>query len=287
MAERSVVWHEMFRDEFEAAVAERPACYFAYGLSEPHGVQNAMGLDGLKAQALLERAARAHGGVVAPPVWWHVHETPLGLSWLGQQNAPKPYLTCVSPELFLHQMFFQLRAAEAAGFRAAVCVTGHYGGVEVDMKQVCEIYSAHRPLRTAALADWEAIRYKDYHGDHAGRCETSQLWALRPELVDISRIPEEPFDGVVFASSHDARRSSRTEGEGIVASQVRFLKRLSDELLEQAAGMPDSERIPVADVEEMWQEMLADRDNWIATQPAEGFWDYLTARARKFSLPIA
>lgn len=285
--ERRVVWHEMFKDEFEAAVADRPACYFAYGLSEPHGLQNAMGLDGLKAHALVQRAARAHGGVVAPPVWWHVHETPLGLSWLDQQNAPKPYLTCVPPEIFLHQMFYQLRAAEAAGFRAAVCVTGHYGGIEVDMKQVCGIYSAHRPLRTAALADWEAIGYKDYHGDHAGCCETSQLWALRPELVDISRIPEEPFDGVVFASSHDARRSSRLEGEAIVASQVRFLKKLSDELLKQAGDMPGGQRIPGAEVELMWQEMLADRDNWVSSHPPDGFGEHLAARRRKFPLPIA
>ena len=94
---RSVVWHEMFKDEFEAAVAARPVCYLSYGLSEPHGVQNAMGLDGLKAYALLKRTAEEHGGVVAPPVWWHVHETPLGSYWLDGVNAPRPYLTCVPP----------------------------------------------------------------------------------------------------------------------------------------------------------------------------------------------
>ena len=52
----TVRWEEMFKDEFEAAVAERPVCYFSYGLSEPHGVQNAMGLDGLKAYALVQLA---------------------------------------------------------------------------------------------------------------------------------------------------------------------------------------------------------------------------------------
>ena len=108
-----VLWQEMFKDEFEAAVAARPVCYFSFGLSEPHGLQNAMGLDGLKAYALVQRAAAAHGGVVAPPVWWHVHETPLGLAWLSQQNAPRPYLTCIPPEVFLHQLVYQLRAAEA------------------------------------------------------------------------------------------------------------------------------------------------------------------------------
>ena len=283
----SVVWHEMFKDEFEAAVAARPVCYLAFGLSEPHGVQNAMGLDGLKAYALVQEAAAQHGGVVAPPVWWHVHETPLGLDWLSRQNAPSPYLTCVPADVFLRQLVYQLRAAEAAGFRAAICITGHYGGIEVDMKQVCEVYSARRPLRTAALADWEAIRYKDYHGDHAGRCETSQLWALRPDLVDISRIPEEPFVGPVFASHHEARRSSRREGEHIVASQVAFLKRLSDELLEQARSQPPGERITGEQAEVIWQTMQEDRANWISTHPPEGFRAYLEARRARFPLPIA
>ena len=281
-----VLWHEMFKDEFEAAVAARPVCYLSYGLSEPHGMQNAMGLDGLKAYALVQQVAKQHGGVVAPPVWWHVHETPLGLDWLSRQNAPNPYLTCVPPEVFLQQLIYQLRAVEAAGFRGAICVTGHYGGIEIDMKQACSVYSSHRPLRTAALADWEAIRYKEYRGDHAGRCETSQLWALRPELVDISRIPEEPFDGIVFASSHDARHSSRKEGEGIVESQVVYLNRLADELLRQSESQPIGERILGEEAGEIWQEMLSERPNWISSHPPEGFGEYAEERRKQFPLPI-
>ncbi|MBI2441015.1 MAG: creatininase family protein [Lentisphaerae bacterium] len=286
--QKKVVWHEMFKDEFEAALATRPVCYLSFGLSEPHGVQNAMGLDGLKAYTLVQRAAEAHGGIVAPPVWWHVHETPLSLEWLATQNAPKPYLTCVPPDLFLRQLVYQLRAVEAAGFRAAICVTGHYGGIEVDMNQVCQIYSARRPLRAVALSDWEAIRYKDYHGDHAGLCETSQLWALRPEMVDISRIPEEPFEGPLFASSHYARRSSRREGEAIVSSQVIYLKTLSDELLRQAEGRPAPQRISFDDAEKIWEEMLADRPNWILSRLTfnNEFWDYVRERRKRFPLPI-
>jgi len=281
-----VAWIEMFKDEFEAAVAATPVCYLSFGLSEPHGVQNAMGLDGLKAYALVERAAAANGGVVAPPVWWHVHETPLGLHWLAQQNAPKPYLTCVPADIFLHQLVYQLRAVEAAGFRCAICVTGHYGGIEVDMKQVCSIYSSHRPLRAVALADHEAIRYKHYCGDHAGKCETSQLWALRPDMVDISRIPEKPFDGPLFASPYDARESSQQEGEAIVASQVAFLKKLADALLRQAKKRAPGERISAQATEAIWQEMLADRPNWISSHSPECFWEYLKERGKRFPLPV-
>jgi len=281
-----VVWHEMFKDEFEAALARYPLCYLSFGLSEPHGLQNAMGLDGLKAYALVQRAAETHGGIVAPPVWWHIHEIPLSLSWLAKQNAPNPYLTSVPPELFLHQLVYQLRSVEAAGFRAAICVTGHYGGIEVDMKQVCSLYSSRRPLRAVALADWEAIHYKDYHGDHAGRCETSQLWALCPEMVDISRIPDTPPTQVVFASTSDARRSSRQEGEAIVASQVAFLGRLGESLLGAAKEQPAGQRITWEEAEQIWQAMLAEQPEWTSSHPAEGFQDYFHGRAGLFPLPV-
>lgn len=283
---RNVLWQEMFRDEFENAIAERPVCYFSFGLSEPHGPHNAMGLDGLKAYSLVQRVAEEHGGVVAPPVWWHVHETPHGLVWLSKQNAPKPYLTCMPAEIFLHQLVYQLRAAEAAGFRAAVCVTGHYGGIEVDMKMVCERYSKHRPLRAAALADWEAIRYKGLGGDHAGFVETSQLMCLRPELVDMSRFPDEKIEDKDFAAPEAARKASRREGEAIVATQVEYLNRLSDELLRQAQGLPSSERLTWDDTEKIWSEIYAERSKWISTHPEEGFAEYQKRRRAMFKLPV-
>ena len=284
--QKKVIWHEMFKDEFEAAVTARPVCFLSFGLSEPHGVQNAMGLDGLKAYALVQRAAMIYGGVVAPPVWWHVHETPHGLEWLTHQNAPQTYLTCVPAEVFLHQLVYQLRAAEAAGFRCAIAVTGHYGGIEVDMNQVCHIYSKRRPLRAVALADWEAMRYKDYGADHAGQCETSQLWALRPEMVDISRISEEPFEGRQFASPHGAKQSSRLEGERLVASQVEYLGKLSEKLLREAEEQPQGERISQEETEAIWQEMLEDRPNWISSHSEDGFGEYLDARRKRFPLLV-
>jgi hypothetical protein len=99
-------------------------------------------------------------------------------------------------------------------------------------------------------------------------------------------MPGEPYDGVIFASPSNARASSRREGEAIVASQVEYLKRLSDELLRQAEALPAGERISWADAEAIWAEMLADRDAWISTHPPDGFWAYLEERRARFPLPI-
>ena len=67
MGSHKVRWLEMFPDELYEAIERRPVCLLAYGLAEPHGLYNALGLDFIKADALLEISAAQHGGVVAPP----------------------------------------------------------------------------------------------------------------------------------------------------------------------------------------------------------------------------
>ncbi len=72
MNDKKVKWEEMFPDELLEAIRGCPVCYMAYGLAEPHGAYNALGLDWLKAYALCEKAAFTNGGVLAPPFCWHV-----------------------------------------------------------------------------------------------------------------------------------------------------------------------------------------------------------------------
>src|SRR6185436_20145726 len=96
---RKVQWERMFSDELEAAIAECPVVYFPYGLCEPHGPQCAVGLDALKAHAIACRAARAHGGIVAPPDYWHIHETTGYATWAARSvgEPPRTWLTAVPP----------------------------------------------------------------------------------------------------------------------------------------------------------------------------------------------
>lgn len=55
----------MFPDELEAAFQQCPIAYLPYGLCEPHGPQNTVGMDALRAHAASCLAAAAHGGNVA------------------------------------------------------------------------------------------------------------------------------------------------------------------------------------------------------------------------------
>jgi creatinine amidohydrolase len=224
----------MFPDELDAALERRPVVYLTYGLCEPHGLHNAVGLDALKAHSVACRAAEEHGGIVAPPFFWHIHEIAYEAPWserhIGDRN---PWLTSVPPWVFFKDVLYHLRNVAARGFQAALVITGHGGGPEKDLKQVAAIFMRHSPLRIWAGGDWEAIEVEGVHSDHAGRTETSALWAHRPELVDMSRLASGTPEEIrrVMATGGDAGQASRRLGEAIVASQVAWFGRTAAELL--------------------------------------------------------
>jgi creatinine amidohydrolase len=242
-----VRWEEMFPDELDAALQRRPVVYLTYGLCEPHGLHNAVGLDALKAHALACAVAEEHGGIVAPPYFWHIQEIGYYAPWAAPRVGDRnPWLTAIPPWLLFKNVFYHLRTAAARGFKAALVITGHDGDPD-DFRRVADIFMRHSPLRVWAGSDEEAIDFEDVHGDHAGRCETSQLWALRPELVDMSRLAPGTSEEIrwIMATGRDAGQSSRRLGEGIVASQIAFFGRRAAELLdawraptEQATATP-------------------------------------------------
>jgi creatinine amidohydrolase len=246
----------MFPDEFLELRDRRPVCYMAYGLAEPHGAYNALGLDFLKARALLERAAHEHGGIVAPPFAWHVQERPQ-FNWTAWKGVKQPCCSSIPEDLFLRTVLYSIRAIDARGFRVGILVTGHYGGLENDMRLLCEYYlrRSGSPLRLHACSDGELIRFQDYRGDHAGVCETSQLMALRPGLVDLSRreseSPTGPWAGTNFPDGK-GRVPGAELGENIVASQVAQLGRLSAELLDSYEQKDGWQAPNVTEADDIW-----------------------------------
>jgi creatinine amidohydrolase len=115
----------MFPDQLEAALAASPVIYFVYGLCEPYGPQNPVGLDALKAHAICVKAAQTYGGIVAPPHYWHIHEVSLYASWAAEWvGEARPWLTAVPPWIHLKNVCYPLRAADALGFQARIWLCG-------------------------------------------------------------------------------------------------------------------------------------------------------------------
>jgi creatinine amidohydrolase len=259
---REVRWERMFPDELEAAFEACPLVYFTYGLCEPHGPQNAVGLDSLKAHAIACRAARAHGGVVAPADYWHIHEVGGYAVWAARAvgEVERSWLTAVPPWVHFKNVCYQVRAADALGFRAAILLTGHYGPNWQDLKRLVELIQPRVGARLYALPDFEANQPGfagdgRSGGDHAGRVETSLLWALEADCVDVSRIPAEP--GQHFAMGPNASEADRRVGERMVEDEVGWLGAKARELLAaHERDRPEVRLRTFEQVEALWREVV-------------------------------
>jgi len=285
-----VRWEEMFPDELYEKILNEPVCYLAYGLAEPHGPYNALGLDWLKAYALVERTAQRHGGVVAPPFAWHIQERPefhddgKGNGWLPAVGVKQSLCSSIPPDLFYRMVFHQIRDVDARGFQAVILVTGHYGGLERTLRFLCDYYTrrTESPLRLHAIADWESIRYEDFRGDHAGICETSQLMSLCPSLVDLNRrsVPDEL--GTKYAAGIDFGNAqvmpSRELGEKIVESQIKELGSIAGGLLNSFSPKPGWKAPSQRDVDDIWHRFeRITQQYWIST-----FSEYKEGIVREF-----
>ncbi|MCB0095941.1 MAG: creatininase family protein [Caldilineaceae bacterium] len=260
-----VRWERMFPDQLEMALAACPLVYLPYGLCEPHGPQNAVGLDALKAHAICCAAAQTHGGIVAPPDYWHIHEIGLYASWAAERvGEVRSWLSAMPPWQHFKNVCYHMRAVDALGFHAAILVTGHYGPNWEDLKTLLSILQPHFATRLYGLPDFEANQPGFDNdgrsgGDHAGKVETSLLWALEPQCVDMSRMPVDETGAPHFAMGPDATQSDRRVGERMVADEVRWLGQKAAELLAQYAENPPAARQPLTfmDIERIWaQEVM-------------------------------
>jgi creatinine amidohydrolase len=258
---RETRWERMFPDELEAAFHACPVVYFSYGLCEPHGPQNAVGLDALKAHAICRRAAQVHGGIVAPPDYWHIHEIGGYAVWAERSiGEARPWLTAVPPWIHFRNVCYHVRAADALGFQAAILVTGHYGPNWQDLKTLASILQPHMAMRLCGLPDFEAnqpgFSGKGDGGDHAGRVETSLLWALEPDCVDVSRLPAREAPGPHFAMGANAFESSRAVGERMVEDEVRWLGAKVQALLREYEASDPPKRRPLSflQVDQIWRD---------------------------------
>ncbi len=259
-----VRWERMFPDQLEAAFATCPLIYFTYGLCEPHGPHNALGLDELKAHAIACAAARVHGGIVAPPDFWHIHEVGGYGIWAHRNvgNPPRTWLTSMPPWQHFKNLCYHIRTADALGFHAAILLTGHYGPNWQDLNQLVSVIQPFVGTRLYALPEFES-NYKGFSGDgtntgdHAGRVETSLLWALEPGCVDVSRIPAPDQAGAHFAMGRNAREANRQVGERMVEDEIEWLGNKGRELLDAYDRLqPGHTLLTFRDVEDLWHKIV-------------------------------
>jgi creatinine amidohydrolase/Fe(II)-dependent formamide hydrolase-like protein len=261
MKRREVRWERMFPDELEAAFETFPIVYMPYGLCEPHGPQNALGMDALRAHSAACLAAHEYGGIVAPPYYWHVHEQGIEGAWAYSRiGEARPWLTAIPVWMFIKNMCYHLRCADSLGFHGAVVFSGHAGPFIEDVPKVLEMFQDHIAMRikiTFGLATKSRFNDDKGLGGHAGRGETSLLWATDPDCVDISRAPDPDTPGKHFAMGDLVHESDRRAGELMVKEAAENLTAIARQLLDEYESLkPENKPMTFDQLEMFWEEEI-------------------------------
>ncbi|HLF26809.1 MAG TPA: creatininase family protein [Anaerolineae bacterium] len=169
---------ELLPDELARLWQERPLACCAWGALEWHGPHLPLGLDGLVAERFAERLADRAGGALLPSVWLPITTLPHPLSLSIHADVVKGIWRDGLNELY------------RAGARVICLISGHYA-----QGHLIELYNAsvaamrsHPDLCVLSATPLEVLGNGAYL-DHAGRWETAQLMAVRPDLVHLEKFP--------------------------------------------------------------------------------------------------
>ena len=225
MSEDKVLYAELTPQEFRERIAAVPIAYLPLGTLEWHGEHLPLGSDGLQSYGFFIELAHEVGGVVCPmyflgpdrervvdgDVYYGMdiaENMPEEKAYPTQQLAGSAYW--VSDETFHAMLDATMKQLSRAGFRIVV---GH----------------GHGPS-TGAFAKYED-EWKEKYGlvtfncwgspwdreglgimvDHAAANETSLVMVLRPELVQMERLPKVEDGWPVGVGGQDPRTQASAE----------------------------------------------------------------------------
>lgn len=197
-----VLYAESRPEQIAAEWARTPIAYVPWGALEWHGDHLPLGLDGIVAEAFSRMLAERAGGVLLPT------------QWLPMTALPHPLSLDIPAAVFAQVVRALVHGLRVAGARTVCLFTGHYAqGHEIVLYEIAKECSAG-DFRVFAATPLEPLA-DDSMLDHAGRWETSQLLALRPELVRLEGLSESPDHrhGVLGSSP---RLGSAEEGREVL-----------------------------------------------------------------------
>lgn len=222
-------YERMMPREIEALLRDCPAAILPWGALEWHGHHLAIGLDAIKASAIADGVADRAGATSLPPVY------------AGYQTM-KPhrgFRHCIEMSASTVGGMVRDYVSQLAneGFRLIVIITGHYGRRHVDLLRFhAEQVAAEVGVKTWVLAEYEVAQDLGYGGDHAARWETSLLWHVAPELVDIERYRDDLTGDEQGVMGENPAATASAEDGGRVFNAI--VERIADRMLE-ILGQPE------------------------------------------------
>ena len=170
--------------QVEAAARAFPVVYVPFGLIEWHGQHLPLGVDALKAHAILVKCAEKFGGVVYPPVYFP-H---------AMHNAETGHLYPADCGWKLAMVTALFERLKQTGFRVIIGVSGHNITTQLEL-----INEALQPVvadhRCTGVGLWEMSLSQgpESSSDHAAKWETSNMLYFYPEQVDLAVLGTAPL----------------------------------------------------------------------------------------------
>jgi len=165
---------------------QSPVAYIPIGAIEWHGEHLPLGVDALISYGLVSRAVVATGGVVLPATYVSCGLLNFPLSLNYHQRVLE------------HNIRDTLEQVRKEGFRCIVVLTGHGPMDQIHtLKAACaDLMAKHPDCRAFGLCWFELLvdSGEELIIDHAAKVETSLMQALWPELVDLSKLSDDPAE---------------------------------------------------------------------------------------------
>jgi len=243
-----VRYHEMLPHEIVARRRRFPAAFIGLGGLEWHGEHLAVGNDALKAEKLCELAAERSGGFAFPTLWYGEPRTTALLEADHDEDGMVKRKMKFKKGKYVDRHFGKsgdeqiefykqlirhvLVEANALEMRAVCFLCGHYPLHTWASPVVAQFNKDFKDTQAFAGIEFDyPPKTPKVGGDHAAKWETSYLWYLRPDCVDMSVYlgrEKEKLTGVVGI---DPRQEAtveigRTACDLIVAGMVRKAKAL-------------------------------------------------------------
>ena len=254
-----VKYAEMLPHEILARRQKFPAAYIGLGILEYHGEHLAVGLDALKAEKLCELAASRSGGFAFPTLWYgeprvcrflEFDSDPDGkakskMQFKNEKYAATYYGKTAQEQIsayqeLLYHMLIQMNTIE---MRAVCFLAGHFPLADFAQPVVERFNNTFKDTQAFVGTEFHYPATTEFVGkDHAAKWETSYLWYLRPDCVDMSIYlgrETEPLPGVIGL---DPRKEASIEaGRRACNLIVEAMTQKAEELIKRTQSQPQRE----------------------------------------------
>lgn len=231
-SDEKVHYAELLPHEFRKRLQDKPVAYLPLGTLEWHGPHLPLGSDAIQSEGLMVACARQLGGIVMPPIYLGPDQAILaqdGQTFYGMDALPDTMApgqlegSCywVSEGFFKILVDMILIQLKRAGFQA-VFADGHGPSRWSWVKDIPE-REARFELKLFGVTSNIKRAWK-YQIDHAGHNETSIMLALRPDLVDISKLPHDPKISPSRILGKDPRKATAKLGKKYLTTAINIIK---------------------------------------------------------------